>query len=141
MKISKEGTFQSPEGFHRAKIKSLDVMTDTRSGKGEILRIIFEIISEIDPFVTFMAKRSFSEMDSGEFGKLAREILGRHAMLVISDEGEIIEENLHHFEDKQCDIQIVHVPSKKHEFPFCKVPRITCPGKMVIWPLPDQKAA
>lgn len=141
MKLNKEGSFQSPEGFHRAKIKSVDVMTDTKSGKGEILRVIFEIISEKDPFVTYMAKRIFSEMDSGEFGKFAVEILGRHAMLVISEEGEIIEENLHHFEDKEVDIQIVHVPSKKHDFPFCQVPRITAPGKMKQWPLPDQKAA
>jgi hypothetical protein len=140
MRINKEGSFRSPEGIHRAKIKSVNVMTDDRSEGGELLRIIFEIISEKNPFVTYMAKRNFSDMDSSEFAKLAYDLLGELAKQVISEEdGEINEQNLYLFEEKQCDIMLVHIPSKKHEFPFCKVPRITAPGKMLIWPPKEQK--
>lgn len=130
MRIQKEISFNAPDGTHDGVIKTVDAIRDMK--KGECIRVVTEITSVKHPFKVFMARKVYTQAELGEFARDAEAILKDRVHEIISDDGEIVTEKFHIMEEERCKMEIMHIPSPKHDNPFCRVLRFMAP---------DQKAA
>lgn len=132
MLLEKRNTYNAPEGKHRAMI--IDASIQRNKEGQEELKIIFELLSATHPLRTYMARRCFKPNESEELGDVLLDLVGDDIGNIVGPNRQICSDGLQMLRWKECDIEIEHYISPKHENPFCLVTRITAPGKLVKFP-------
>lgn len=92
-----------------------------------------DVLSMKDRFRNFQIGKNYPE-GSNEMLSELHTILGSDVVEVVNEDGEVLREGLHLLIDRECDVRVVHVPSRKHEQPYCKVVLVTKPGILVQMP-------
>jgi hypothetical protein len=142
MYLEKEPSYQSPEGIHRGEFRSADVLRELRYGDiTECVKMLSALISVEHPTKEFMARMIYWPEDSRQLRRDLYEIIGDDIQNLVGRNRELDPDGLKMIIGKQFDIQIVHIPSSTHKFPFCKVVQVKAPGTLLDWPLPNRMAA
>jgi len=154
MYLDKEPSYHSPEGYHRTEIRSVDHFKDLHNGEiEECVKVLGALVSVDHPTKEFLARMVYWPEDSRQLRKDLYEIVGKGIDNIVGKNRELDPDGLKMIIGKECDIQLVHIPSKgRHKFPFCKVVQVRSRGTLITWPeepvqdkpeedRPDQKAA
>ncbi len=96
----------------------------------ERFRIVGDLTSLPCRVYNYQAGMNYKDGSSEMLPDLHK-ILGAEVVKVVGEDGQVLQEGLHHLQGKECDVQIVHISNPKHEKPFCKVARVTKSGVLV----------
>lgn len=127
MRVHKVASFKSPEGRFSARVYDIGTKTDHR---GEGTRIILELDIK-NPVYTYLVATTYRPEDTVKFIPTLDALTGSKLQTVITEDGELIPEGLRALIGRSCDVEIQHVHSAKHDWPYCNVVQITRPGVLV----------